>query len=73
MLLKYHITQKMPCKVIVKEHQVELHTACDWFQFCREVILDFIETKSEMTGGKERSSKSTKVNSERGSTIGDIM
>ena len=43
MLLTYHIVQKMPYKVIVKEHQVELHTACDWFQFCREVILDLIK------------------------------
>jgi len=73
MLLTYHIMQKMPYKAILQEHQVEYHTACDWFQFCREVILDFIETKSEMIGGKERSSKSTKVNSERESTIGDIM
>ena len=45
MLLTYHIVQKMPYKVIVKEHQVELHTVCDWFQFFREVILDFIKPK----------------------------
>jgi hypothetical protein len=25
---------------------------CYWFQFCREVILDFIENKSEITGGE---------------------
>jgi len=52
MLLTYHIMQKMPYKAILQEHQVEYHTACDWFQFCREVILDFIETKSEMIGGE---------------------
>ena len=33
------------------ENQVDQHNVCDWFQFCREVVLDFIESKSEMTGG----------------------
>ena len=33
---------------------MEGHTACDWTRFCREVVLDFIENKSEMIGvGKE--------------------
>jgi hypothetical protein len=44
--------QKVPYAAILKEHQVEQHTACDWFQFCREVVLDFIESKSEMIGGE---------------------
>ena len=33
---------------------MEGHTACDWFRFCREVVLDFIENKSEMTGGESK-------------------
>jgi transposase-like protein len=44
--------QKVPYAAILKEHQIEEHTACDWFQFCRVVVLDFIESKSEMIGGE---------------------
>jgi len=29
MLLKYHIMQKVPYAAILKEHQIEQHTACD--------------------------------------------
>jgi len=52
MLLTYDILQKVPYAVILKGHQIEQHTACDWFQFCREVILDFIESNTEMIGGE---------------------
>jgi hypothetical protein len=44
--------QKVPYAAILKEHQIEEHIACDWFQFCREVVIDFIESKSEMIGGE---------------------
>jgi hypothetical protein len=43
---------KVPSKEIKKLLQIEQHTACDWFQFCREVVLDFIETDTEMIGGE---------------------
>ena len=65
MLLTYHIMQKVPYKAVEKELQIEQHTACDWFQFCREVVLDFIEMKSEMIEGEGRVLKSMKVNSEK--------
>jgi hypothetical protein len=52
MLLTYDITQKVLSLAFQQEHQIEQRTACDWFQFCREVVLDFIESKSEMTGGE---------------------
>ena len=52
MLLTYDIIQKVPSKAIQKELQIEQNTACDWFQFCTEVVLDFIENKSEMIGGE---------------------
>jgi hypothetical protein len=42
--------QQVPSKAIQKELGIEQQTACDWFQFCGEVVLDFIETKSEMNG-----------------------
>jgi hypothetical protein len=44
--------QKVPYKAVQKELQIEQHTECDWFQFCSEVVLDFIEIKSEMTEGE---------------------
>jgi hypothetical protein len=50
MLVTYDIMQKVPSQAIQKENQTHQHSACDWFQFCREVILDFIESKSEMIG-----------------------
>jgi hypothetical protein len=37
---------------IQKQLHIEQHTASDWFQFCREVLLDFVERKSEMIGGE---------------------
>jgi hypothetical protein len=46
--------QNVPSKVIQKLLQIEHHTACDWFQFCREVVLDFMETNTEMIGGEEK-------------------
>jgi len=52
MLLTYDIMQKVPSKAIQKELQIEENTARDSFQFCREVVLDFIENKSEMIGGE---------------------
>jgi len=52
MLVTYDILQKVPSKAIQKQYQTDEHTACDWFQFCREVVLDFIESKSGMIGGE---------------------
>jgi hypothetical protein len=31
---------------------MEQHTSSGWFQFCREVLLDFVERKSKMIGGE---------------------
>jgi hypothetical protein len=53
MLLKYDIMQKVSSQAI-QVHPTDQHTACDWFQFCREAVLDFIESKSEMTGGEDK-------------------
>jgi hypothetical protein len=47
MLLTYYIMQKVPSTEI---QYVEQHTASDWFQFCREVLLDFVERNCEMIG-----------------------
>jgi len=44
--------KNVPSQAIQKEHQLDQHTMCDWFQFCREVVLDSIESKSEMIGGE---------------------
>jgi hypothetical protein len=46
MLLTY-IMQNVLSAEIQKLH-IEQHTASDWFQFCREILLDFVERKSEM-------------------------
>ena len=51
-LLTYDIMQKVLSKAIQNEHQIEQQTACDQFHFCREVVLDFIESKSKMIGGE---------------------
>jgi len=51
MLLTHDIMEKRLSKDIQKEFQMDGHTACDWTRFCREVVLDFIENKSEMIGG----------------------
>jgi hypothetical protein len=52
MLLTYGIMRKVPSETIQKEFQIAGHTACDWFRFCRDVVLDFVESKSEMIGGE---------------------
>jgi len=44
--------QKVPSKAIQKEHKIDQRNACDWFQFCREVVLDFIESKHKISGGE---------------------
>jgi serine/threonine protein kinase len=51
MPLTHYITQKVPSAEIQKQLHIEEHTASDWFQFCREVILDFVGRKSETIGG----------------------
>ena len=48
----YDIMQLVPSQTIQKEHQIDQRNACDRFQFCREIVLDFIESKSEMVGGE---------------------
>ena len=72
MLLTYDIMQKVPSKATQKELRIEENTACDWFQFCREVVLDFIENKSEMIGGE---GKVVEINESSGkeSITGDII
>jgi hypothetical protein len=52
MLVARDIMQKVLSQTFQKEHQIDQHTVCDWFQFCREVVLDFIKIKYEMTGGE---------------------
>ena len=42
----------MPSQAIQKEHKIDRRNACSWFQFCREVVLYFIESKSKITGGE---------------------
>jgi hypothetical protein len=54
MLLTYYIMQKVPSAEIQKQLYIEQHTASDRFQFCREVLLDFVEGNSEMIGGEEK-------------------
>jgi hypothetical protein len=51
-ILTHDIIQKVPSKSIQQKLQIEEHTACDWFHFCGEVVLDFIENNSEMIGGE---------------------
>jgi hypothetical protein len=51
-LLTYCIVQNVPSAEIQKQLHIEQHTASDWFQFCREVLLDFVKRKSEMIGGE---------------------
>jgi len=55
--------QRVPSQAIQKEHQIHHRTACDSFQFCREVILDLIESKSEMIGGEGKVVEMMKVSS----------
>jgi hypothetical protein len=50
MLLTYDIIFKAPSQRIEREYELESHTRCEWFQFCREVILDYVETTSEKIG-----------------------
>jgi hypothetical protein len=47
----YDIMQEVLSQAIQKV-QIDQCTACDWFQFCRKVVLDFIKSKSEMIGGE---------------------
>jgi hypothetical protein len=55
--------QRVPSQAIQKGHQIHHCTACDLFQFCREVILDLIESKSEMIGGEGKVVETMKVSS----------
>jgi hypothetical protein len=48
MLLTYYIMQNVPSAEIQKQLDIGQHTASVWFQFCREVPLDFAERKSEI-------------------------
>jgi hypothetical protein len=49
MLVMYDILLKVPSQEI--QEQIEKHTACDWFQFCREEVAEFVRSESEMIGG----------------------
>ena len=51
MLLAYDIITKVPSQSIEREYELILHPRYDWFQFCTLVILDYVETMSEKTGG----------------------
>jgi hypothetical protein len=44
--------QKVLSQAIQQEYQIDERILYDWFQFFREVVLDFIESKSEMNGGE---------------------
>jgi hypothetical protein len=52
MLVTYDILLKVPSQATQQQYQIGKHTACDWFQFCREVVLEFMEGKSEIIGGE---------------------
>jgi competence protein ComGF len=59
MLVTYDILLKVLSLAIQQEYQIDQRTACDWFQFCREMVLEFVESKSEkllkwMTANKEK-------------------
>jgi hypothetical protein len=52
MLVTYDILLKVPSLAIQQEYQIDQLTACDFFQFCRKMVLEFVESKSEMIGGE---------------------
>ena len=54
MLLTQGIMQTVPTHAIQREYQADQLAACHWFQFCKEVVLDLIEGKSEITGGDDK-------------------
>jgi hypothetical protein len=71
MSVTYDILLKVPSQAIQEHHQIEKHTACDWFQFFREVLADFVRSESEMMGGGGvKLLKLTKVNLEEENTTG---
>jgi hypothetical protein len=51
MLLAYEIIAKVPSQNIEKEYELKSHHWYDWFLFCTEVILDYVETMSEKNWG----------------------
>jgi len=54
LIMTYCILGKMPFENITQLYQFEGHTLCDWSQFCKEVLIEFIETNSEMVGGQDK-------------------
>ena len=60
MLLTYDVI-KVPFQAIWEEHQIDQRTAWDWFQFYREVILDYIECNLEMSEVGGNSSKGSAI------------
>jgi hypothetical protein len=73
MLLTYGIMREVRSKTIEKEFQIAGHTVCDWFRFCRDVVLDFVESKSEMIGGEGNVVEIDESKLGKVSITGDIM
>jgi hypothetical protein len=70
MLVTYDVLLKVPSQAIQQEYQIDQCTVCDWFQFCREVVLDFVERKSEMIGERVKLLKLMTANLEKGNNTG---
>jgi hypothetical protein len=43
MLLAYEIIAKVPSQNIDREYELKSHPWYGWFQFCTEVILDYVD------------------------------
>jgi transposase-like protein len=52
MLLTYDILEKRPALNVKIDWQMNDNTTCDWSDFCKDVIIEYVESKSEMIGGE---------------------
>jgi len=52
MFITFDILLKTSPTTIRKHHQLTTKTVTDWSHFCKEVILDYIESTSEKIGGE---------------------
>jgi hypothetical protein len=46
-----HFKWTLPSQSIERDYELKSHPRYDWFQFCAEVILDYVETMPERNGG----------------------
>jgi ribosomal protein S27AE len=53
MLLTYDVLNKVAVKSLKKEYKLGDHAICDWTKFCREVILECVQTPKK-SAEKER-------------------